>query len=154
PDPGRDHQPRSSGGKPAEDVLQDRQVSVAETQATNRQSERPRYQNEPRDSSDRPERPAQFRSDTERDADDVRSGHQLAEGQDFGELLVVQPSLLFDDDAARPDEPAAEAEERDPEEAQKQRSQRDLLAGATRLDRLDHRFKASEGDGSQRGLHA
>ena len=57
-----------------------------------------------------------FRSDAKRDADDIRSRHKLAEGQDFGEFLIVQPTLLFDDDAARPDEPAAKPEERDLQE--------------------------------------
>src|SRR5207244_12417047 len=83
-------------------------------------------------------RAAVLRSDGERVGDYVRARRKLARGQDFRELGVVEPSLLIDNDAARPDEPAAEPQERDPEEADKERAERDPLAGANRFDRLEH----------------
>ena len=63
--PGRDHQPGSSPRKPAKDVLQNREVGVAETKTAERQTHRPWYQNEPRNRADRAERAPQFRAGTQ-----------------------------------------------------------------------------------------
>jgi hypothetical protein len=60
------------------------------------------------------------------------------QGQDFGELPVVHPSLSFDNDATCPDQPAAETEKGDLEEAEKQCSQRSVLREASRAHRLGH----------------
>lgn len=38
----------------------------------------------------------------DRNADDVRTGHQLAKGQDFREFLVIHPLPLLDHNAAAP----------------------------------------------------
>src|SRR6516162_9138759 len=62
--------------------------------------------------------------DAGRDADDIRSRHELAQGQDFGEFLIIHPLPLFDDDAAGPDEPATEPEKGDFEKGDKQRRKR------------------------------
>ena len=41
--------------------------------------------------------------------ENVWSGHELTQRQRLGEFLLVHPPLAFDDYAARPHEPAAEA---------------------------------------------
>ena len=66
----------------------------------------------------------QLRPDADRDADDVRPGHELAKAYDVGKFLLAYPAALLDGDAARPDEAAAEAAERDLEERDEQRCER------------------------------
>jgi hypothetical protein len=87
------------------------------------------------DCSDRPTEP---RSNASCYAHDIRPGHELAQSQDFGELLIVHPPLLFDDNTARPDEPTVEPEKGDLEEVDKQRSERDPLRKTSRVHRMGH----------------
>jgi hypothetical protein len=62
-----------------------------------------------RDSGGRADCSAQLGADTHRDPDHVRARHQLAKGQRLGELMLIHPPFLLDNDAAHPDEPATEA---------------------------------------------
>jgi len=66
----------------------------------------------------------------DRNADDVRTGHQLAKGQGFGEFLAIHPLSLLDHDTARPDEATGKATHADFEEGEKQRTQPDEPSGA------------------------
>jgi hypothetical protein len=66
----------------------------------------------------------QLRANTDRDANDVRPGHKLAKAQGVRKFFLACPSALLDGDAARPDEPATEAAERDGDERSEQRHQR------------------------------
>jgi hypothetical protein len=54
-------------------------------------------------------------------------------------FLLVHPSLLLDNDAARPNEPTTEAAQRDLEETEEQGTQRDPLAGAAGFHPHGHR---------------
>jgi hypothetical protein len=90
------------------------------------------------DGSDCSDWPTEPRSDAGRDADDIRSRHDLAQGQDFGELPVVHPSLSFDNDAPCPDQPATKTEKGNLEEAEKECSQRSVLRETSRAHPLGH----------------
>ena len=46
----------------------------------------------------------------DRDADNVRTRHELAQADDVGIFLLAQPATLLDGDAPRPDDPAAAAD--------------------------------------------
>ena len=67
---------------------------------------------------------SQLRPHTDRDPDNVGTGHELAKAYDIGKLLLIDPLLLLDGDAARPDDSPAEAAERDDEERSEQRCER------------------------------
>src|SRR4029077_19877937 len=90
---------------------------------------------------DCPEQPTESPSNACGNADDIRSRHKLTQGQDFGELLIVHPSLFFDYNAARPDNRATKPQQRDLEKANKQRCQRNRFAAALRFYRLGHEHR-------------
>jgi hypothetical protein len=99
-------------------------MSVLEAQHTERETDHQGYQHEARGCGDCPHRSPQFCSDTDRDADDVRPGHELAKAQDVGEFLLAYPPVLFDGEATGPDESATKSTERDFEKCDEQRSER------------------------------
>ena len=123
-DPRRDEQPSCRCGDPAENVLNDSKVCVLEIQRAKRETNCPGYQHEAGDSGECAAQASQLGPHTDRDPDNVGSGHELAKAYDIGKFLLAYPPAPLDGDAARPDEPATEAAERDGEERSEQRCQR------------------------------
>jgi hypothetical protein len=56
---------------------------------------------------------ARFRSDAHSYPDDVRSGHELAEGQRIGKVTLGEPPPPLDGGPMRQDDSAAKTEKRD-----------------------------------------
>lgn len=98
-------------------IPQDGDFSILKHHTADRQSDRPGQQNKARNSAYRTNSSPQLGADADSNSHDVRSRHELAKGQGLGKFLLVHPSALLDDNAARPNEPAAEAASRDFEKA-------------------------------------
>src|SRR6266446_1696907 len=88
-------------------------VSLREVQHANREPDRPWDHQETAGGGNRTYGASQSCPDADRDTDDVRSRHELAETDDVGESGLAYPPALVDGDAMRPDEPAAEPAQRD-----------------------------------------
>jgi hypothetical protein len=131
PDSGRNQQPRCCRGNPAKNVLKDRMIGVLEIQHTGRKTDYPGYQKEAGDGGGCPGSASQSCPDANRDADDVRAGHELAQAHDVGKFLLGNPPALIYRDAACPNKaaPAADPAERNLQERDKQSSQRNGRAG-------------------------
>src|SRR5215831_19024026 len=112
----RDQKPGRRRGYPAEDVSENREVSVFKIEHTEREPARPRDDGEARDRRDRSDTAAHFRPNADSDADDVRPGHELAEADDVGEFPVADPALVFHRNPRRPDNSPTETAERDDQE--------------------------------------
>src|SRR5712671_4687035 len=113
-------------------------VSLREVQHTNREPDRPRDHQETAGGGNRTDGASQSCPDADRDTDDIRSRHELAETDDVGEFGLAYPPALIDGDAVRPDEAAAEPAQRDLEECDKKRAERYGLCECSRRCRLEH----------------
>src|SRR5229473_3505925 len=116
PDPGRDHEPGGRSGNPAKDILKNRMVSLREVQHANREPDHPWDHQETGGGGDRADGASQSCPDADRNADDVRAGHELAKADDVPKFPLADPPTLVDGDAVCPDETAAEPAQRDLEE--------------------------------------
>jgi hypothetical protein len=81
PDPCRHQQSSGDTRNPAEDVLNDWKIGALQIQCAKRKAHRARDQHEARYSSDSAGRASQFRSHTDRDAEDIRSRKELDKAQ-------------------------------------------------------------------------
>jgi hypothetical protein len=127
PYPCRNEEPGCGRGDAAQDVPEDRTMSLLKVQHTERKTDCPGYQKEAGNGGDCSDGAAQLCSDANGDADNVRAGQKLAHAHDIGEILIGYPSAMIDGDPARPDQAATEAAERDLEKCDEKGSKRNRL---------------------------
>jgi len=103
--PCRDQKPGCRRGNPAEDVPEDRQVSIFKEEQADRETDYPRDDEKAGNCCDRSDRAPHLCSDAHGNSDDVRPGHELAKADDVAKFAVIEPATLLDGDAARPHNP-------------------------------------------------
>src|SRR5215469_6514087 len=96
-------------------------MSVSEEKQPEQETDRERYEHEARRRDDRPNCSPQSSSYTDRDAHNVRPGHELADAHNVCEFFVAYRAMLLDRNSASPDEATSSAEKRDLEECKEQR---------------------------------
>ena len=97
-------------GNPAEDVPEDRQMSIFEEEQADRETDYPWDDEKARNRCNRSDCAPHLCPDADGETDDVRPGHKLAKAYDIREFAVSEPATLLDSDAARPDNPSAAAD--------------------------------------------
>ena len=107
---GRDQHPGCGRGDAAEDVPEDREVSIFKEQQADRKPDCPRDHEKAGNCGDRSDRAPHLCPDAHGNSDDVRPGHELAQAHNVGKFPVADPAAVLDGDAARPDDAAASAD--------------------------------------------